>query len=140
MELLPEVLFEPEVALHFASPCAMVKFVPLSGYTIPLYEQAASPEVREHCQHKAFLMPTGGMPSRLSSQFPGWPTVPLHRMMMFWTRESEPQKAVFPGGQEKVSLLGLKVYCARAKAVTDTIVPMTKVFLISVIRKSRESA
>ncbi|KAL8818452.1 MAG: hypothetical protein Q9191_007938 [Dirinaria sp. TL-2023a] len=66
---LPEVLFEPEVALHFASPCAMVKFVPLSGYTIPLYEQAASPAVREHCQHKAFLMPTGGMPSRLDV---GW--------------------------------------------------------------------
>ena len=43
----------------------------------------------------------------MSLQFPGWPTVPVQRMMMLPTRESEAQKADLPGGQLKVPVLGL---------------------------------
>ncbi len=49
----------------------------------------------------------GGGGADLSLQFPGWPTVPVQRMMMLPTRESEAQKADLPGGQLKVPVLGL---------------------------------
>jgi hypothetical protein len=54
--------------------------------------QAASPEVREDCQQVVEERPTGGSPSRLSLQFPGWATPLTHRMMMFVLRESPAQK------------------------------------------------
>ncbi len=47
------------------------------------------------------------MGADLSLQFPGWPTVPVQRMMMLPTRESEAQKADLWGGQLKVPVLGL---------------------------------
>ena len=47
------------------------------------------------------------MRADLSLQFPGWPTVPVQRMMMLLTRESEAQKADLLGGQLKVPLFGL---------------------------------
>lgn len=49
----------------------------------------------------------GRMRADLSLQFPGWPTVPVQRIMILPTRESEAQKADLPGGQLKVPLVGL---------------------------------
>lgn len=43
----------------------------------------------------------GIVQSYLSSQFPGWPTVPVHRMMMFVDKEAPAQKEPPLKGQVK---------------------------------------
>jgi len=68
------------------------------------------------------LTPTGGTPARLSLQFPGWPVVPEHRMIMFVCRESPAQKflpAASPRHWKVLEVL-LKTTCALAMLAAAT--------------------
>ena len=58
-------------------------------------EHAASPTNGALSKHGEYLTPVGGLPAKLSLQFPGWPTPLVHRMMMFVCCEVPAQKAPF---------------------------------------------
>jgi len=74
------------------------------------------------------LTPTGGTPARLSLQFPGWPTVPEHRMIMFVFRESPAQKLPPAGEHTKVPFD--EVTIALATAAAPRMSPIEKDFIL----------